>query len=93
MDLDRSLLEMIDEYISDALSVTGTRRVPRATQSHPIAHEPDLEPSDREPTDPFAEGDDLIDGMRPLPRERAPRSTIDLDDEITNIVRKPPEKA
>jgi hypothetical protein len=64
MDLERSLLEMIDEYISDAMAATGTKRAPRTPQLEPPA----------------------IEEVTPLPRTRAARGTVDLDDEITNIV-------
>lgn len=121
MDLDRSLLEMIDEYISDALSSTGTRRAPRSTQQARLAPEP--EPADLEPqTEPFGASYDeyesyeadggafVIDehnadaallsqvtrqlahsasAIEPLPRSRAARGTAELEDEITNIVKRP----
>ena len=55
MELDRSELEWIDEYISDALMVTGTRRVPRPTQPSATVSEPAPEAADLEPqTEPFA---------------------------------------
>ena len=62
MDLERSLLEMIDEYISDALAATGTKPAPRTPHFEPPAIE------------------------EVTPRTRAARGTVDLDDEITNIV-------
>lgn len=65
MDFERSLLEMIDEYISNALAATGTQQAPRQP---------------RQTTE-----NEIV----PLPRTRAPRSTIDLDDEITNVVQRP----
>jgi len=86
MDLDRSMLEMIDEYISDALAVTGTRRAPRSTQPMPVAAEPEVVQHD------FPEIV-IAEEIEPLPRARAPRSTVDLDDEITDIVKRPPQKA
>ncbi|HEY5948859.1 MAG TPA: hypothetical protein VIV40_25385 [Kofleriaceae bacterium] len=118
---------MIDEYVSDALAVTGTRRAPRATQ-HTRAHEPEPEAADLEPqTEPFGAsyedyesyeasagpGTFVIDernadvalltqvtqqlafsesAIETLPRGRAPRSTADLDDEITTIVKRPGAK-
>ena len=118
MDLDRSELEMIDEYISDALAATGTRRAPRHSQTR-IVHEPEPLPADLEPQtealhSPVAAQEVartiVIDernadagllaqvaqqlaqsesAIEPLPRNRAPRGTSDLDDEVTNIVKKP----
>jgi len=114
--------EMIDEYISDALALTGTRRVPRPTQPTEVVREPVPEPADLEPqTEPFAASLELQEQARaivldernadagllaqvaqqlaysesavePLPRTRAPRSTADLDDEVTNIVQRPDSK-
>ena len=70
MDLPRGLLALIEEYISEALDETGTRK---PTQ-------PD------EPIDDVARmvDDDNDTVIAPLPRRRAPHSTADLiDDEIT----------
>ena len=120
MDLDRSLLEMIDDYISDALSATGTRRVPRSTQQLPIVEElePQTEPfgasyEDYESYEAEVGGAFVIDehnadvallgqvnqqlaqsasAIESLPRARAPRSTADLEDEVTTIVKRPPDK-
>jgi hypothetical protein len=124
MDLDRSLLEMIDDYISDALSATGTRRAPRATQQMQIVEplpadlEPQTEPfgasyEDYESYEAEAGGAFVIDehnadvallgqvshqlaqstsAIEPLPRARAPRSTADLEDEVTTIVTRPQDK-
>ncbi|HEY5922551.1 MAG TPA: hypothetical protein VIV11_12810 [Kofleriaceae bacterium] len=120
MDLDRSELEIIDEYISDALAATGTRRAPRYTQPMQLVREPEPLPADLEPqTEPLvapaaheiaraividernADASLLAqvaqqlaqsEPVEPLPRGRAPRSTADLDDEVTNIVRKPDSK-
>jgi len=119
MDFDRGFLEMIDEYISDAMAATGTRRAPRQTQATALVREPEPESADLEPqTEPFAaslqmhgvasafvideknadasllaqvskqlaQSESTIDA---LPRARAPRSTADLDDEVTNIVQRP----
>lgn len=49
MDIDRSLLAMIDEYISDAMAQTGTRRAPRHTQQPLPGREPDFDVADLEP--------------------------------------------
>ena len=122
MDLDRSLLEMIDEYISDALSATGTRRAPRATQQLPIVEAAEAEPQTEPFGDSYADyesyqaeagGAFVIDehnadvallgqvsqqlaqsatAIEPLARARAPRSTADLEDEVTTIVKRPPDK-
>lgn len=132
MDLDRGLLEMIDEYISDAMASTGTRRAPRQTQPSALVVAPEPELADLEPqTEPFGTSSDdyesyesyeaagsafVIDphdaddadlallgqvaqqlaysesAIEPLPRARAPRSTTDLDDEVTAIVARPPSK-
>lgn len=99
MDLDRGLLEMIDEYVSDALAATGTRRAPRTTAPAARVVEPDPEPADLEPqTEPdgatllVAVAQQLahsVSAVPPLARSRAPRSTADLDDEITAIVARP----
>lgn len=130
MDLDRSLLVMIDEYISEAMMATGTRRVPRATQPE-RAVEPEPESADLEPqTEPFgaafedeyesyeasggafvideqnadaallaqvtqqlALGESALeDVIEPLARARAPRSTADLDDEVTSVLARAPSK-
>ncbi|HEX5060462.1 MAG TPA: hypothetical protein VFV99_13935 [Kofleriaceae bacterium] len=48
MDFDRSLLEMIDDYISDAMAKTGTRRAPRQTLQS-LGREPELDVADLEP--------------------------------------------
>lgn len=122
MDLDRSELDWIDEYVSDALMVTGTRRAPRPTQPSAIVKEPAPEAADLEPqTEPFAASLEaqeraraiVIDernadvallaqvnvqlqaseAVEALPRGRAPRSTADLDDEVTNIVQRPAVKS
>ena len=49
MDFDRSLLEMIDDYISDAMAKTGTRRAPRQTLQAQLGREPELDVADMEP--------------------------------------------
>ena len=49
MDIDRSLLAMIDEYISEAMAQTGTRRAPRQTQQPLHSREPDFDVADLEP--------------------------------------------
>jgi hypothetical protein len=122
MDLDCSELEVIDEYISDALAATGTRRASRPTQPTRLVREPSPEPADLEPqTEPFAASFEaqeraraiVIDehnadaallaqvsqqltqsesAVEALPRSRAPRSTADLDEEPTNIVKRPAAK-
>ena len=123
MDLDRSLLEMIDDYISDAMSSTGTRRAPRSTQQAQLVVAPEPEAADLEPqTEPFgaaydeyesyeaSDGAFVIDernadaallsqvsqqlahsasALEPLPRTRAARGTAELEDEITDIVKRP----
>ena len=122
MDLDLSDIEMIDEYISEALASTGTRRAPRPTQPTRLVSEPEPEAADLEPqTEPFGTaftaeelGRTIVidernadasllaqvsqqlshsqSAIEPLPRSRTPRSTADLDDEVTNIVQRPDAK-
>ena len=117
MDLDSGLLEMIDEYISEAMAATGTRRAPRGTQQASAPDPDDLEPQTEPDGMAYAEyelgGAFVIDeqnadaallaqvtqqlaqsesALEPLPRARAPRSTVDLEDEVTNIVARPISK-
>jgi hypothetical protein len=126
MDLDRRLLAMIEEYISEAMMATGTRRAPRGTWPERV-FEPDPDPADLEPqTEPFGTafedeyesyeasgGAFVIDegnadaallaqvtqqlsssesAIEPLSRARAPRSTADLDEEVTSVLQRPPAK-
>jgi hypothetical protein len=122
MDIDSGLLAVIDEYISDAMAATGTRRAPRVTQQHQTAFEPEPEMSDLEPqTEPFGDayaeyelgGAIIVDeqnadgallaqvaqqltqsdsALESLPRARAARGTVELDDEVTAIVARPSSK-
>jgi hypothetical protein len=124
MDLDPSLLDMIDDYVSDALEVTGTRKAlrPSPTQPTQLVSEPEPEPEDLEPqTEPFgialAAGEiaraHVIDernadaallgqvaqqlahsesAVDPLSRTRAARGTLEIDDEVTNILQRPEPK-
>ena len=56
MELPRGLLDMIDEYVSDARRATGTRPPPLRT--HAALPEPSIESSaDPEPTQPDASND------------------------------------
>ena len=122
MDLDRTELEMIDEYVSDALAATGTRRAPRPSQPSATVKEPEPQAADLEPqTEPLTASIDaqeraraiVIDeknadagllaqvtqqlahsesAVEPLPRSRAARGTTEVEDEVTNIVKRPDSK-
>jgi hypothetical protein len=123
MDLDTGLLEIIDEYISDAIAVTGTRRAPRVSHQRFIAREPEPEAVDLEPqteslgtaaADDASAGAFVIDeqnadaallaqvsqqlaqsesALEALPRTRAARGTVGLEDEVTMILARPGYKS